>query len=163
MWLLKRRQTGLAIFTAIALANIALPFAFSVDLPLMPPLDKETITSLSLLFFLFLFRRKFQVFKPGLVTMMIVGYFLVAIISVELNTDAVMVKGRFLQGLSHYDALSNVIRMFLWMTPFFLGRHFLNNIKDTETIFDDSFSFSSGHRPRRAGNEDQHRCRHTLY
>ncbi len=135
MWLLKRRQTGLAIFTAIALANIALPFAFSVDLPLMPPLDKETITSLSLLFFLFLFRRKFQVFKPGLVTMMIVGYFLVAIISVELNTDAVMVKGRFLQGLTHYDALSNVIRMFLWMTPFFLGRHFLNNIKDTETIF----------------------------
>lgn len=134
-WLLKRRPTNQAIFIAITLAGILLPFSFSVDFPLVPPLDKETLTSLSLVIFLFLFRKKFQIFKPGLVTTMILIYFVVAVISVELNTDSVMVKGKFLPGLSHYDAISNVIRMFLWFMPFFLGRYFLNNVKDTEAIF----------------------------
>lgn len=134
-WLLKRRPTYLAVFIAIALSGILLPFQFTIDLPLVPPLNKETITTLSLLIFLFLLKKKFQVFMPGLVTIIILFYFLVAIISVELNTDAVMINGKFLAGLTDYDAVSNVIKMLLSLMPFLLGRYFLNNIKDTETIF----------------------------
>ena len=134
-WLIKRRPTHQAIFIAITLAGLVLPLGFSIDFPLVPPIDKETITSLSLVAFLILLKKKFQIFKPGLVTMMILGYFLIVIISVELNTDPVMIKGKFIPGLSQHDVFSSLIRMFLWFMPFFLGRHFLNNLKDTEAIF----------------------------
>lgn len=134
-WLVKSRSTSQAIFIAVSSAALLLPFNFSVDFPLVPPLDRDSVTSISLLIFLFITRKKFKVFKPGLATIIIIAYFIVSIISVFVNTDPVMIKGKLLPGLTAHDAFSYSIRTFLWMMPFFLGRHFLSNTKDTEAIF----------------------------
>ena len=134
-WLASKYPTKQAIFLAFTLAILYLPNSFSIDLPLVPPIDRETMTSLSLLIILFSTGKKFRVFTPGLATKLIIGYFVVIILSCELNADPTLIGGRFLPGLTHYDALSSVIRMYLWMMPFFLGRYFINSVKDNEAIF----------------------------
>lgn len=133
--LLARYPAQQAIFISITAATLLLPSGFNIDLPLLPPLDRDTITSLSLITLLFFLGKKVRIFLPGLPTKIILGYFAVLVISVELNASPVMNGGKFLPGLTHYDALSVVIRTFLFMMPFFLGRYFLNNIKDTEVAF----------------------------
>ena len=134
-WLLKRRTVNQAIFLSITLAILFLPVEFSVDFPLVPPLDRDTLTSLSLLLFLFLLRKKFQIFQPSVATMIFIGYLAVGIISAELNSAPVANGARLLPGLSHYDTFSNLVRTILSLMPFFLGRYFLNNIKDMQAIF----------------------------
>ena len=134
-WLLKRRPVNQAIFLSITLAILFLPREFTLDLPLVPPLDRDTLTSLSLVTFLFLLRKKFRIFQPSVTTMIVICYLLAVIISAELNSAPVVNGARLLPGLSHYDAFSNVVRTILWLMPFFLGRYFLNNIKDMQAIF----------------------------
>lgn len=134
-WLLSRYPVKQAIFISITAATLLLPSGFNIDLPLVPPLDRDTITSLSLITILFLLGKRVRIFLPGFPTKIIFGYFAVLVISVELNSSPVVNGGVFLPGLTHYDALSVVIRAFLFMMPFFLGRYFLSNIKDTEVVF----------------------------
>lgn len=135
LWILRRNTNVNAIFIAITCAVMFLPAEFAFDLPLMPPLDRVTITSLSLLVFLYARRKKMSAFPPGMPTKILIGYFIAVTISVEMNTDALFIGGAFLPGLTHYDIVSSVIRLFLAMMPFFLGRQFLNDVKDNEGIF----------------------------
>lgn len=133
-WLLVRYPTKYAIFIAIATATLLLPAAFEIDLPLFPPLTRGSITSLSLVVFLFLLGKKFRFFQPGLIVKVIMGYLIVIIVSSELNVASEIIGSKFLPGLTHYDALSNVIRTLLWLVPFFLGRYFFTDIKDNQSI-----------------------------
>ena len=135
LWLLKTRPPHIAIFMAITFAGLLLPLKFSVDFPLVPPIDKDVITPFFLVIFLFLSNKKFQIFKPSIVTSLILIYLAVCIVSIEQNTSPVMIGGRLLPGLTQYDAFSSVARNLLEFMPFFLGRHFLSNTKDTEAIF----------------------------
>ena len=124
-----------AILIATVCSMLLLPAAFLVDLPLLPPLDKNTITSMSLALFLILSGKKFKIMPPGPATQLLFAYFLILLISSELNDQPVIYPRRFLPALTHYDAFSSIIRTLLLMMPFFLGRFFLNNIKDNEYIF----------------------------
>jgi hypothetical protein len=135
LWFLIRYPTKKAIFTSIVLSTLLLPSAFSIDLPLLPPIDKDTITGLSLVFFLFLLRKKFRIFQPGLTTKLFIGYFIVMAITVQLNTMPIFIGTKFLPGLKQYDAFSFIIRLILYTMPFYLGRYFSNSLKDTEIFF----------------------------
>ncbi|MES2636861.1 MAG: hypothetical protein V4605_06000 [Pseudomonadota bacterium] len=134
-WMLKRYPTDKAIFLATTLAILYLPNNFGIDLPFIPPLDRDSLTALSLFVFLFFVRKKVRVFIPGLPTKIILMYFVVVVISVLLNTYPVTVGGKFLPGLTVHDAFSSVVRIFLWMMPFFMGRYFFNSLKSNEPIF----------------------------
>jgi hypothetical protein len=61
-WLLSKYPAKQAIFFAFTLAIMFLPNGFSVDYPLIPPIDRETLTSLSLALFLFIKNKKFTIF-----------------------------------------------------------------------------------------------------
>lgn len=135
LWLFFRFPIKYAIFIAITGATLLLPAEFEIDLPLFPPLNKDTITSLSLVVFLYLLRKKFRFFQPGLIIKILVGYLVVIAISSELNGSVEIIGSKFLPGLTHYDAFSNVLRTFLWLVPFFLGRYFFTDVKNNEAIF----------------------------
>jgi len=135
LWMLVKYPTKQAIFTAIILSILLLPTGFSIDPPLLPPLNKESITSLSLVVFLFLLGKKLRVAKSGLITKLIIGYFGVIIISTLLNETPVMAGGKFLPGLTFYDAFSSIVQTVIKIIPFFLGRYFFNSVKDNEGIF----------------------------
>ena len=134
-WLLVRYPAKYAIFIAITTASLLLPAAFEIDLPLVPPLNRDTITSLALVCLLFLLRKKFRFFQPGFIVKALVGYMIVIVISSELNGSIEIIGSKFLPGLTHYDAFSNVFRALLGLVPFFLGRYFFTGVKDNEAIF----------------------------
>lgn len=134
-WLLVKYPAKYAIFTAITIATLLLPAAFEIDLPLLPPLTRETITSLTVVSVLFLLGKKFRLFQDGLIVKIIIGYLIVKLVSAELNGSTEIIGSKFLPGLTHYDAFSNVLRTLLWLVPFFLGRYFFTEVKDNEAIF----------------------------
>lgn len=134
-WLLIRYPTKYAIFIAFTVSTLFLPGNFTIDPPLLPPLNRETITSLTLLGALFIMGEKFRFFQPGLIVKVIIGYLMVIIISSELNGSIEIIGSKFLPGLTHYDAFSNIVRILLGLVPFFLGRYFFTNVKDNEAIF----------------------------
>jgi hypothetical protein len=135
LWLLFSYPTKKAIFIAITSAVLLLPTAFTIDPPLLPPLDKETITGLSLIVLLFLMRKKFIIFQPGLITKLYIVYFIAMVITIELNTVPIITAKKYLPGLTHYDAFSYIVRTILNTMPFFLGRFFSTNVKDIEGYF----------------------------
>ena len=135
LWLLSSYPAKKAIFIAITSAVLLLPTAFSIDPPLLPPMDKETITGLSLIVILFLLRKKFTIFMPGFVTKLLVAYFIGIVITTELNSLPIITAKKYLPGLTHYDAFSLIIRIMLNTMPFFLGRFFSTSLKDTEGFF----------------------------
>ena len=134
-WLLSKYPAKQAIFFAITLSVMFLPNGFSVDYPLIPPIDRETLTSLSLAAVLFFTGKKFKLFPPGIPSKILIGYLIVLVISTELNSDAFVIGSKVFPALTHYDALSTIVRVLLTLMPFFLGRFFLNNIEDNEKIF----------------------------
>lgn len=135
LWLLFRYPLKKAIFIAITLAILLLPAAFSIDPPLLPPLDKDTISALSIPLLLFLLGKKFRIFKSGFITKLFIIYFVSLAISAELNTMPVITATKYLPGLTHYDAFSSIIRVILYTMPFYLGRYFSTNLKETEEFY----------------------------
>ena len=135
LWLLVKYPAKHAIFTATILSILLLPSNFIIDPPLLPPLHRESITSLSLVVLLFLLGKKLRIAKSGIIIKLIVCYMAVILVSVHLNDSPIILGGKFLPGLTYYDAFSSFVQMLIWIIPFFLGRYFFNNIKDTENIF----------------------------
>ena len=135
LWLLFTYPVKKAVFIAITLAILLLPTAFSVDLPLLPPFDKNTITVISIPIFLFLLGKKFDIFKSGVITKLFIVYFIALVITVELNAMPIINATKFLPGLTHYDAFSEIIRVILYALPFFLGRYFSANLRETEEFY----------------------------
>ena len=135
LWLLFTYPVKKAIFTAITLATLLLPAAFSVDPPFIPPLDKNTITVISIPIFLFLLGKNFDIFKSGFITKLFIVYFIALIVSVELNSLPIISATKYLPGLTQYDAFSEIIRAILYALPFFLGRYFSTNLRETEEFY----------------------------
>ncbi len=134
LWLLLRYPLQKAILFAILFAFLLLPAGLEINPPLIPPLNKASITSLSLIFFLVLLRKKFRFFQPGLITKIILGYLMVVIISSGLNGSLEITGGKFLAGLSYYDGFSNVVRTIILFIPFFLGRYFFTSLENNVYI-----------------------------
>ncbi len=135
LWLLVKYPAKHAIFTATILSILLLPSNFIIDPPLLPPLHRETLTSLSLVVFLFLLGKKLRINKSGIIIKLIIGYLAVTLLSVHLNESPIIVGGKFLPGLTYYDAFSSFVQTLIWLIPFFFGRYFFNSVKDNENIF----------------------------
>ncbi len=135
LWLLSKYPVKQAIFFAFTLAILFLPNGFSVDYPLIPPIDRETLTSLSLAIFLFIKGKKFTLFPPGLPSKILIGYLIILVISAWTNSDSFVIGDKFFPGLTQHDIFSTIVRTLLTLMPFILGRYFLNNIEDNEKLF----------------------------
>lgn len=114
-----------------------LPVRTEVDLPLIPPLGKDSIPVLSaLLGCWFVKKRSIRFFaNRGLLKSLVFLFFAIPFITTELNSDRVFVSGWVLPGLTHHDALSLLLRQFLFIAPFFIGRRFFRTYEDQFTMF----------------------------
>lgn len=107
----------------------------TIDPPLLPPLNKKSITSLVLLLSLFLLGKRFSLFEPGVTTKLMFFYCVGVFLTAELNGGATLSGGALLPGLSHYDALTSVFKTLLFLMPFLLGRYFFKDIIDNKVVF----------------------------
>ena len=112
-----------AIVTSVIGGFLILPFGLAIDPPLIPPLDKTTIPSLSA-FFILRFRLGRRIGLP-------LGFNLVGILCIiclfspfvtVLNNSA---SYFFIPGLTYYDALSALIQQWIVLIPFMLGYGFI--------------------------------------
>lgn len=134
-WMVSRYKPKKAIFMAITLAILLLPNDYSFDLPMVPPIDRSSLTSVSLAIILFFSGKRFQIFPSSLPSKIIIGFLVSIFITSMLNSDYIALGHLFIPGLTYYDALSETIRAVLLLMPYFLGRAFLNDVKDNESIF----------------------------
>lgn len=114
-----------------------LPVLTEVDLPLIPPLGKDSIPVISALMGCwFVKRRRIAFFaNRGLLKVLVLLIFGVPFITTELNSDRILLAGKFLPELSHHDALSSVLRQFLFVAPFFMGRRFFRTYEHQLLMF----------------------------
>ena len=132
--LTKRHPINHAILMAFVLSVLFLP-VITVDPPLLPPLNKDSITSLSLFVFLLISGKRIAMFQRSMVRQFLFLFFFGALISNELNDFPIVVGEKVIPALKPYDTFSTFVRYSLEFMPFFLGRRFLNNFSDNEFIF----------------------------
>jgi len=136
MYLFQRMSVMRAILWSIVGAFLLLPKGVMVDLPMIPPLDKETIPNLAIFFVcLFILGKRVPLFpKTGSARGLMLIYIISPFITALLNSDPVIIGPAYIKGMNSYDALSAVIRQFLFVLPFMLGLHFFKSDKALEEM-----------------------------
>jgi len=124
IWLYRHKSIQVATLITIVGGFMVLPVKTEVDLPMIPAMGKHSIPALSALLGVWWIKKQpiSYVKQLGkmkyLVILLLCGPFITA----HLNSDMIIVGGRFIKGLSYYDGLSAMINQFLLVTPFFIGR-----------------------------------------
>ena len=128
-----RKDIRTAIVWSMLGGYLLLPVGVSVDLPSLPPLDKYSITTISVLLCLFLIKKKrLRPFSlKGIALVLFVMMLIAPFITSYYNQGPYL----HLPGLTQYDALTASFKNILFMSPFFIGRSFLNKPEDQILIF----------------------------
>jgi len=114
-----------------------LPVKTMVDLPLIPPIGKDSMPVLSAILGCWAVKGKgINYFRhKGILKLLSLSILFIPFITAELNTDRLMIGGKFWPGLTHHDALSSIVNQFLFVTPFFLGLQFFKRYEDQLLMF----------------------------
>lgn len=114
-----------------------LPVGTSVDLPMIPPLGKESIPGIAaFLGCRFVSKKRIPIFgQRGLVRWLLILFVAGPFITAELNGDSVFIGAHRVPSMTHYDALSVVINQLIFIMPFFLGRQLFRTYEDQLQMF----------------------------
>jgi hypothetical protein len=129
LWLYKSRPVGLATIWTIIGAQLLLPEGAAIKFQGVPAFDKMSIPNVAALIGCILVTRRALRFWNGfglpevLLFMSLVSPFVTA----ELNTDTIYIANRVLTAETNYDALSAIVRQFIFLLPFFIGRQLLKS------------------------------------
>jgi hypothetical protein len=118
-----------AIALTVIVGYLLLPPAVGIDLPLLPPIEKDTVAAISALVLAVIFAGKVRSL-PGwlprsrtalvLILLLVVGAFLTTL----TNGDRLAIGPRILPALRLYDAFAITQSSLVALIPFFLGRKF---------------------------------------
>lgn len=130
------KPVGQATILTFLCAQLLLPVGAVIKFEMVPPIDKNSVASFAALIGCLFSTRRTSVGpqKFGLVEILIAVFLVGPFITAELNTDTLFVGGVILPGGDLYEALSSVENAFIFLIPFLLGRYFLRDPPDTETI-----------------------------
>jgi hypothetical protein len=114
-----------------------LPVHTAIDLPMIPPLDKNSIPALSaFLGCWFVAKRRVLILgKRGWIKRLTLLFLIGPFITAELNGDVIVIGGRRLPGMTSYDALSVVVNQFIFIVPFFMGRQLFKTYDNQLLMF----------------------------
>jgi hypothetical protein len=111
---------------------------YNFDFPLIPPLDKASISCLTtLLGCLWIAKpriRPWSRHKLGLVEWLLAAFILIPFITTELNQDPIIYQMVHLPGLTHHDAISTIIQQAILIIPFVLGRKLFRSTASSEYL-----------------------------
>ena len=133
----KTKNINTATLWTIVGGFMFLPVKTFVDLPMIPPLGKETVPVISALMGCWLIKKKKVAYfsELGKIKYLVVVLLLIPFCTAALNSGAVNIGGRYLPGLSYYDGLSATLNQFLLITPFFIGRQFFKTYEHQLLMF----------------------------
>ncbi len=137
LWLYQTRPVTHATLWTILGGYLLLPVGASIKLAEgVPQLDKVSIPALAAIAGCFFFSRRPLRFwhRFGLAEVFLLMFLIGPFVTSELNNDPVVSGSVILPGVGAYDALSAVASQFLFLLPFFLGRHLFGNPAEIEEI-----------------------------
>ncbi len=116
---------------------LVLPVNVSIDFPLIPPLDKGSISSLfALLACKYSSREKISLIpESGFERWLVVILLISPIITVVNNQEPVFNQSVLVQGLTFHDAISAVIKQYILLIPFILGIALVKSYDDQVVFF----------------------------
>lgn len=133
--LTKKYPLYLAAFLTVLLADLYAPSGLSYDFPLIPPISRDSIALVSLFLLLKHKGTRISVTEPRLLTFALFGYLAAICISSFTNQAPVVMPNLYLPGLSAYDALSSIVKFFLEVGAFFIGKSILSDTSNNRAIF----------------------------
>jgi len=133
----KKLPTIPAIFLTIVGGYLLLPVGNKLDLPLIPPLNKEMLTSLVALFgYIIIKKEKFHFIpKTGLEKWLILSILILPILITVTNAEPVFNGKIWITGLSFKDSYSDMINMYLIILPFLIGSQIIKSSEDQLQLF----------------------------
>ena len=137
IWLYRTRSVTEATIWTILGGHMFLAVKTVVDLPLLPPLGKESVPALAALIGCrFVAKKRISVLgQPSLVRWLLLLFIVTPFVTTVLNRDAIFISGLILPPMGHYDALSVIVRQSICIIPFFLGRQLFRGYQDQLLMF----------------------------
>lgn len=141
-FIFQKFSLAVALVSSVLIAFLFLPTGISIDLPLLPAINKNTIAGLSclLLAAIFVGREPPEDIQKGFLVRHKVALFFLALIfvgatlTVLTNREALYFGPRVLPGLRIYDVFSVLLTTFMLLIPMFLGRKYLAHSKHHRVI-----------------------------
>jgi hypothetical protein len=129
-----RSPVEATVWTILA-AFLLLPSDFSIKLPTIPAMDKNSVPSVCALIGCVsqIPRRKRQSSGFGLVEVLSLMFIAGPVITSALNNDTIVIGDRVLPGVGYYDGISTLLTQILIFLPFVFSRRVFQNPEDTET------------------------------
>jgi len=135
--LYRKKSIQLATLITIIGGFMVLAVSTSVDFPLIPPLGKHSMPVVSAIIGCwFVKKQRIKYFSnEGIVQVLVLLLLVGTFITIELNSDRIFTGEKILPGLILHDAISSVIRAFIQITPFFIGKQFFRTYNDQLLMF----------------------------
>jgi len=132
LYLLKRYGFAKGVLFSLLGAYMFLPAGFSINLPGIPAFNKFSVTSMTLIAYIFLSGRAsgFRAL-PRIYKLLIIGFILAPFLTVFNNPNSYM----HLPGLSYYDGLSESLGQFLYILPFMIGFKYFRSYENQLDLF----------------------------
>lgn len=113
-------------------AAMFLPAGFNIDPPLLPALDKFSITTITIMGFLILYKKQIGFSAlPIIIKILFIAFLLSPFMTAMTNSERYF----YLPGLSLYDGLSYFVANFLEILPFLLGAAYFQSYENQKTLF----------------------------
>jgi hypothetical protein len=132
IYLLSSKGIKKGAFLALLLAFMFLPAYFTIDFPGIPPLDKFSITSLTIIVFMILSGQNFGLNRLSKFCRMVIFIFMFSpLMTVFFNGETYL----HIKSLSFYDGIAMVINNIIYVVPFLIGAKYFNSYEDQFFIF----------------------------
>jgi hypothetical protein len=124
IWLYRTKPVAMATLWTLLGGHLLLPVGVGIDLPMIPPLGKESIPTLAAFIGCrFIAKKRVPIFgQKGLMRWLLLLFMLGSFITAELNDKPVFIGNLQLPGLTFYDALTTMVNQFIAIMPFLIGR-----------------------------------------
>ena len=137
LWLYRAKSIQVATLWAILGGYMWLPVRTGIDLPLLPPIGKDSMPTLAALIGLWMLKGKKVSLSSnyGGVKWLLILYVLSPVFTVMTNGQPIYYGVKVLPGLTFHDAISTTINNLLFILPLFMGRQFFRTYESQLLMF----------------------------
>ena len=127
-----RMDAAKAVAFTVLGGSLFLPEVVAIDIPIIPPLEKENITYLSVLLAVVVHQRsRFFSTSKALPYAILFAAFLANVATMAMNSEPMMDEGKLEDGLGLWWLMTNTGEIYLaTVVPFIIGRAMINSHED---------------------------------
>lgn len=132
IYMIRRYGFEAGVLMAMLGAYMFLPASFGIDLPVLPPIGKSSIVSVTLIAYLLFKKKPFGYIALNRKMRLVFLAFMIApFLTAITNSERYF----YLPGLSLYDGLSESVQGFLYIFPFLIGVKYFRSYESQQLLF----------------------------